>query len=370
MNFRATRRGFLQRAACMGLVSFLPLRAEENISGANSLRAYADARGLLIGCAVAPEKLRDEAQYAHTVAEQENLLVAENAMKWHAVHPAPDKYDFAPADSILAFADAHRQRVRGHNLCWHEGLPDWFQSIVTKNNARQILTEHIRAVAGHFAGKLHSWDVVNEALNLKDGRPDGLRKSPWLELAGPDYIDLAFHTAREADPRAQLAYNDYGIELDYPEDALKREKLLDMVRGMKKRNVPIDAVGIQSHLTAGVKAPVDGLREFVRKLHDMGLQVFITELDISDHKVQGTMAERDAAVAHLYGDYLRTMLAEPNVTAVLTGGITGKYTWLNHQNPRSDGQPQRCLPFDAEYKPTPAFFAVRNALTGASQHLL
>jgi endo-1,4-beta-xylanase len=233
---------------------------------------------------------------------------------------------------------------------------------VTADNANRILTEHIRTVAGHFAGKLHSWDVVNEAIEPKDGRPDGLRKSPWLELAGPGYIEIAFRTARQADPKVLLTYNDYGIELDTPDQTIKREQVLELVRRLRKRLVPIDAVGVQSHLTAGDETPGEGLRDFVRKLRAMDMQVFITELDISDHKLQGTVAERDAAVAKLYGDYLRMMLAEPNVTAVLTWGITDKYTWLNHEHARSDGQPQRPLPFDAEYRPVPAFYAMRDAL--------
>ncbi|MBX6358743.1 MAG: endo-1,4-beta-xylanase [Acidobacterium ailaaui] len=328
----------------------------------DTLRAHAEARGLLVGCAVVPEKLRGEPIYAETVAEQENLLVAENAMKWQALHPAPHRYDFAPADTILAFADAHQQRVRGHNLCWHQALPDWFHSMVTKDNAKQVLTEHICTVAGHYAGRLHSWDVVNEAIEPKDGRPDGLRKSPWLMLLGPEYIDIAFRTARRADPKALLTYNDYGIELDTPEQTEKRRRVLDLVRGMKKRGVPIDAVGVQSHLTAGEQRPGNGLRDFVRELRKMDMQVFITELDVSDHKLQGAPAERDKLVGSLYGDYLRMMLAEPNVTAVLTWGITDKYTWLNHEHGRSDGQPQRPLPFDAEYHPMPAFYAMREAI--------
>jgi endo-1,4-beta-xylanase len=361
MSEQPTRREFLKRSACAAAAGLLP-PISEDVNGPNSLRAHAKARGLLVGCAVVPERLTGEPPYADTVAQQTNLLVAENVMKWRALRPAPDKYNFGPADTILTFANAHDQRLRGHNLCWHQALPDWFQSTVTRENALQVLTDHIHNVAGHFAGELHSWDVVNEAINIKDERPDGLRKSPWLELAGPGYLDAAFRAAREADASALLTYNDYGIELDTPEQTAKREQVLALVQRLKQQNVPIDAVGVQSHLTAGEGVPGAGLRDFVRKLRDMNLQVFITELDVSDHKLDGAIAERDAAVARLYGEYLRLMLAEPNVTAVLTWGITDKYTWLNHEHARSDGKPQRPLLFDADYKPAPAFFATRDAL--------
>ena len=215
MHARPTRRQFLRQTTYAAATTLLPWSAvAEEVDGPRSLHAHAEARGLLTGCAVVPEHLADEPAYANTVAQQANLLVAENAMKWKALRPAPDKYNFAPADAILSFANTHGQRMRGHNLCWHQALPEWFQSTATRTNARRLLTDHIQHVAGHFAGKLHSWDVVNEAIELKDGRPDGLRKSPWLELVGPDYVEIAFRAARMADSTALLTYNDYGIELE------------------------------------------------------------------------------------------------------------------------------------------------------------
>ena len=349
--------------ALPGAGSIARAAATTDVSGAQSLRAHAAARGLLVGCAVVPGRLDSEPDYANTVAAQANILVAENVMKWKALRPAPDKFDFRGGDAIMAFATANGQKVRGHNLCWHEALPVWFEGTVTKDNARQILTGHIKTVAGHYAGKLHSWDVVNEAIDTKSGRPDGLRKSPWLELVGPDYIEVAFRTAREADPAALLTYNDYGIESDTHDQIEKRGQVLALVRRMKAQGVPIDAVGVQSHLTAGDPAPGAGLREFVRELRRMNLQVFVTEMDVNEHKLEGSEAQRDAAVAQVYKDYVAMMTAEPNVSAVLTWGITDRYTWLDGTKyARPDGKPQRCLPFDADYQPAPAFFALRDAL--------
>lgn len=334
-----------------------------NVSGERSLRAHAEARGVLVGCAVVPERLSGEPEYGSLVAEQMNLLVAENAMKWAALRPAPDKFDFRGADEILTFAAAHGQKVRGHNLCWHESIPSWFEGTVTKDNAQQFLIQHIQTVAGRYAGKLHSWDVVNEAIDPKGGRADVLRKSPWLELIGPDYIELAFHAARQADPTALLAYNDYGIETDWADDREKRGQVLMLVRRLKARGVPIDAVGVQSHLSASDPMPGAGLQAFVRELRGMGLQVFVTELDINERKLDGTVAERDTAIARFYKDYLTMMLAEPNVRAVLTWGITDKYTWLDGPKyVRPDGKAQRPLPFDSDYQPKPAFFSYRDAM--------
>jgi endo-1,4-beta-xylanase len=370
-----TRREFLRLASAAAAAGVVPRVSEArrvntahvpmltDVSGARSLRAHAEQRGLLAGCAVVPQRLTEEQAYGSAVAEQANLLVAENAMKWAALRPAPDKFDFRGADELLAFADQHGQKVRGHNLCWHEALPGWFESTVTKENAQQFLVQHIQTVAGRYAGKLHSWDVVNEAVDPKSGRADALRKSPWLDLIGPDYIELAFQAARQADPAALLAYNDYGIENDSADDREKRGQVLMLVRRLKARGVPIDAVGVQSHLSATDPPPGAGLQEFVRELGAMGLQVFVTELDINEQKLEGSVAERDAAIARLYKSYVTMMLAEPNVSAVLSWGITDRYTWLNGPKfARPDNKPQRCLPLDSDYQPTPSFFALRDAI--------
>jgi endo-1,4-beta-xylanase len=367
-----TRRDFLKSAGTaaaafsfQGVVSAQnPAGSDHaNISGPRSLRAHAEARGLLIGCAVVPQRLNSEPLYAGAVAEQANILVAENAMKWAALRPAPDRFDFRAADDLLAFTEKHGQKLRGHNLCWHESIPAWFTGTVNKDNARQFMTQHIQTVAGRYAGKIHSWDVVNEAIDIHSGQSDGLRKTPWLELIGPDYLDLAYRTARQVDSSALLTYNDYAIETDSPEQRAKREQVIRLVRGFKARGVPIDAIGVQSHLSATDPLPGEGLRSLVCEMRHMNMQVFVTEMDVNESKLPGSAEERDAAVAKIYKDYATMMLAEPNVTALLTWGITDRYTWLNGGKwARTDGSPQRCLPLDADYRPTATFFALRDAV--------
>jgi endo-1,4-beta-xylanase len=343
------------------------------VSGADSLRAHATAVGLLSGCAAVPERLNlvstSTDPYTRTVTEQSSILVAENAMKWSSLRPSPTTYEFSQADKLVQFAAVNGQLVRGHNLCWHEQLPPWFATYATKENARQLLTEHIERVAGRYAGRMHSWDVVNEAVHVPDGRPDGLRKSPWLELIGPEYLELAFTTAVKADPHAKLTYNDYDIELDTPEQSAKRAQVLMLVRRLHARGVPIQALGIQSHLQANGPRPGAGVVSLIRSAADMGLEVYITELDVNTHALPGGPELQDAAVADVYRSYLDLVLREPNVKAVLTWGITDAYTWLNQSKQawalRPDGARQRPLPFDDDYAPTPAFFAMRDAYDAA-----
>lgn len=339
--------------------------ADHEITGKGSLKAHAAAHGLLAGAAVNTRLLHSDANYARVLREQYSLVVAENAMKWKPLRPAPDKYSFDEADVLVSFAERNKINVRGHNLVWHEALPDWFDATVNKENAQRFLTDHIATVAGRYKGKIRSWDVVNEAIQTKDGRPDGLRKSPWFELLGPSYIDIAFRAARQADPAALLTYNDYGVEYDNDEDARKREFVLQLLRRMKADNVPLDALGIQSHIKAGSSSSVSkGIQDYIASARAMGLQVFLTELDVNEDDLPySDVAQRDHAIAEVYRGYLDTVLPDPAVKSVLTWGVTDRYTWLNngptHQR-KQPNRPQRPLPFDDHYQPKEAFFAMRD----------
>jgi endo-1,4-beta-xylanase len=341
-------------------------------TGAGSLKAHAAARGLLTGCAVNARLFREDESFRNLLAEQYNIVVPENCLKWNILRPTADTYNFTDADSLVAFAEAHNMRVRGHNFVWHEALPGWFANTVNKDNAQKFLADHIHTVGGRFKGKIHSWDVVNEAIWIADGRPDGLRSSsPWFQMLGPGYLDLAFRTAREVDPKALLTYNDYGIEYDSDENGKKRAAVLALLRRMKKDNVPLDALGIQSHLHAVSK---DGFSTGVRELLDgakgLGLQVFVTELDVNDDAVAtDDMAQRDKIVAGIYRDYLTAALDGPEVKAVLTWGASDKNTWLNGPKYRKQhpDRLQRPLPFDPDYAPAPAFFAMQESFDKAKK---
>ena len=330
------------------------------LDGAASLQAHAAAGNRLYGCAVDVEALATDPAYANLVRQQAGLIVAENGMKWASLRPTLDTFAFQQADALVAFAERNSQKVRGHCLCWHRQLPAWFASAVRAENARTLLLDHIRIVAGRYAGRMHSWDVVNEAVEVKDGRPDSLRDSPWLRLVGPDYVEAAFRAAREADPEALLTYNEFGLEGEDTDSVKKRVAVLQLLRRLKARRVPIDAVGLQAHLTAGDRFG-PGLVAFLAAVRELGLQVFVTELDVNDRLLPAETQARDVEVARVYADFLSLVLHEPALSVVVTWGITDRRTWLNHENARSDGRPERCLPFDPEGNPAPAFFAIRKA---------
>jgi endo-1,4-beta-xylanase len=233
-------------------------------------------------------------------------------------------------------------------------------------NTRQFFVDHITTVCKHFAGQLQSWDVVNEAILPKDGQPGGMRKSFWYDQIGPDYINLAFRTARAADPHAKLTYNDYGVEYDNDDSAERRRLILELLRGMQKRGVPLDVVGIQSHVKAAQPDKFgQGLADYIEAIRQMGLEVYLTEMDVNEDDIAtDDPVKRDAIIAQTYTEYLRVALANPAVKLVLTWDLSDRFTWLNNgptHYRKQPNRPQRSLPFDRDYRPKDAFFAIRDS---------
>ncbi|HEY1721199.1 MAG TPA: endo-1,4-beta-xylanase [Magnetospirillaceae bacterium] len=330
------------------------------------MRDLATARGLLFGSAVATTYLDKDPAFAAVFVRECGVLVPEWEAKWAMVQPEPGLFDFSAANRLVAFAQKHEMVFRGHNLVWHLYNPEWLRGALKAEDARRVLESYIRRIVGQYRGAAQSWDVVNEAIEVKDGRADGLRQSIWLEAIGSDYIDLAFRIARAADPRAKLVYNDYGLDQSDVESLRKRSAVLDLLRGMRARGTPIDALGLQAHLWAG--KPFDGqsLRRFISDVAALGLEVYVTELDVVDVNLpdDGT---RDAIVAQVTSDYLAAVLAEPVVKGVFTWGLSDKYSWLNTRSApwakRGDGKPERGLPLDADLRRKPMWGAIADAFT-------
>jgi endo-1,4-beta-xylanase len=370
---KISRREFAGMAAA---VAAMGLRGFGQGGGAGvSIRTAGEGRGILAGCAVSVRALRSDAAYKKLLQEQAGIVVGEVEFKFGPLRPSPTEFFFEDADYLASFAEANGMKLRGHNFVWHRQLPKWFDSYVTKENAKSVLVEHIEKVGGRYAGKIHSWDVVNEAVQVSDGLPGGFRDSAWQKVLGgtgavPEYIEVAFRTARRVDPKALLVYNDYGIEGEDEGSAKKRAAVMGLLRAMQKEGVPLDGLGVQSHISAvgkDGKVPVygAGLRSMIAEARGMGLKVLVTEMDVNDRYVAAEVGPRDAAVARMYGSYLETVLQDPAVIAVLTWGITDKYTWLNGEDARTDGEKERPLPFDAAMQPTAAFAAEVKALQRA-----
>lgn len=318
----------------------------------------------------------DAAEFA---GRQFSSITAENDMKWQSVHPWPDRYNFQAADAYLEFARMHDIKVIGHALVWHSQTPRWvFQGrngrSATRDELLKRMKEHIHEVAGRYRGKVHGWDVVNEAIS---DAPGALRHSPWREIIGDDFIDHAFRCAKEADPDAELYYNDYGMV-----NPGKRARAIALLKGLIERGVPIDGVGMQGHysLEQPQAREVDrAIKEFAA----LGLKVMITELDVDVLPARGRVGvadisrrERAAPELNPYVDGLPDEVQEKladryeelfkvfrrnreAVTRVTFWGLDDRRSWLNHFPIR--GRTNHPLLIDREMKPKPAFFAVLKA---------
>jgi endo-1,4-beta-xylanase len=358
------RRDFLQLS-----VSALAASAFSSSSHAAEipkLRELAHSKGLFFGTAVSDSQLR-RPDFTPLLLDQCSILVAENQMKWRATHPEQDRFDFTQADFFMDFAESHHIPARGHNLCWHEHNPPWLDSAITPQNAVSLFTTHIQTVVGRYKGHIHSWDVVNEAIDPTHKNPQGLRNSLWLQNIGEDYVELAFRTAAKTDPAAILTYNDYDIETDAPSQQAKREAVLATLQRFIKKGVPIQALGVQSHLRTNEGTPNwNGLNKFLLEIEKLNLQVFVTELDVDDSAMPADIPERDRQVAELYRSFLGNILRHNSVKAVLTWCLSDRDSWLQNFRPRKDGLPQHPLPFDAQLNPKAAFFALRDSLAARS----
>jgi endo-1,4-beta-xylanase len=338
-----------------------------------TLRKSAAQKGLLYGTTIAAAQITGDLPFADLVRQEAGLVVAENEMKWQVMNRGgPGNDDFAPADTIAAFAATNNLVLRGHNLLWYYRTPEWFFDLPDRTAQERAVVEHIQQLAGRYRGRIHSWDVVNEPIEPKDGRPDGLRTAVFLETLGPEYLDLAYHTARDADPNAHLVVNEYDVELDAPEQEARRNALLRLLEGMRRSGTPVDAVGIQAHLAAAGGPPFSAplLRRFLADIASLGLTIQITELDVTDENVPADVTVRDNLVADAYRRFLDAALDEPAVKMVVTWGLSDRHSWIVRRETyqakwRTDDAPSRPLPFDAELEAKPAFDAIAGAFAHA-----
>lgn len=368
---RPTRRSVLAGAAASALASAAPGRAAVPGSwSADSLQAAAAAKGLAYGSAVNFTPLKNDPAYGRALARECGILVPENAMKLAYAWRSPDAITFDYADETVAFAQGNGQRMRGHTLVWHESIPDWARSRIDGRGGEAFLRRWITAMAGRYAGRIEAWDVVNEICGPQDGRPDGLRRTPWLAALGPSSIDTAFHILHAVDPRAAPVWNENDLELDAGWIDARRAMVLKTLTDMRKRGVPIRRLGIQGHLYATFPLNQEKLRRFLKEVAELGLAIEITEMDVNDRTYPADLAARDAAVSDLARRFLDVVLDEKAVLNVLTWDITNRNTWLN-TNPerkRADGLIQRALPLDEAYARTPLWRGMRKAFSDAPDH--
>ncbi|MGL6345190.1 MAG: endo-1,4-beta-xylanase [Waterburya sp.] len=298
-------------------------------------------------------------------------------------------YDFKETDVVFDFAKQNNLLFRGHPLIWNEFNPKWLiekfkTRTTTSAEVEKIFTNHILTLAKRYAGKVHSWDVVNEAINVEDGRADFLKDTTkstvrgtngtfpsWLHYLGSSYIEKAFRLANQADPKAVLCYNDFGLLYSNPFgnswEEKRRVAILKFLENLKSKGTPIHALGIQSHLEGHRMKDFDSkkFRAFLSDVASLGLKIIISELDVKDTYLPKDIKTRDQVVADNYYQYLSVALDEPAVTSVIFWGLCDRYTWINEVYPRPDGEKSRPLVFNENYKRKRAYNSVVKSLNEA-----
>jgi endo-1,4-beta-xylanase len=355
-----SRRGFLAgaaKAAALGVSGTAGLSNMSAFATPQTQAAVTGANAGLIpyGAAVRAGVLATDASYREAIIANCQIIVPEGEMKWGDVRPSRGEYRFEKADALVDFARQNKMEIRGHTLAWYGGMPAWTEAIDSRAEAERELVDHIETVVSRYRGAIPSWDVVNEPLIDWPEDATSLRPSIWTKQLGPDYLPIAFRAAAAADPDTRLVLNEYDVEFEGPRFAARRKALLQLLRSLRDRDVPLHGIGLQAHLFAGRSIDRDGLQAFLAEIAALKLDVLITELDVVDYELPGKISERDAMVATMATKFLDAVCEVVRPKALLTWGLTDRYTWVPIWFTRPDGMPNRPLPLDADLKRKPLF---------------
>ncbi|MFC7483930.1 endo-1,4-beta-xylanase [Luedemannella flava] len=333
---RTNRRGRYRLLAAAGAalaVAGAAVLVPGLAQAATTLGAAAAQSGRYFGTAIAANRLSDST-YSTIAGREFNMITAENEMKPDATEPNQNQFNFSAGDQIYNWATSRGLKVRGHTLAWHAQQPGWMQSM-SGSTLRNAMINHINGVMAHYKGKLAAWDVVNEAFN-----EDGSRRSSNLQSTGNDWIEVAFRTARAADPDTKLCYNDYNIEnWSYG----KTQGVYRMIQDFKSRGVPIDCVGLQTHFTGGSSLP-SNFQTTLSNFAALGVDVTLTEVDVTN------------ASTSQYAGLTQACLNVPRCIGITVWGVRDSDSWRSNESP---------LLFDGSGNKKPAYTSVLNALNAA-----
>jgi endo-1,4-beta-xylanase len=372
-----------RRDAVAGLMcSALPTAAWAGSAGSQTLASLAQAKGLSFGTSVGAGPkgsltgMLADPRVMAVVDRECGIIVAENEMKQYVIASRADMFDFAPGDMIAGWAKAHNKKMRGHALLWNHPkyTPGWMVERYADAPADKLadwLRSYVGTVVTHYAESIFTWDVVNETIDPATGE---LRASLFQSKLGFEALRIAFETAREHAPRSRRVYNDY---MSWGAGSAKhRAGVLKLLRRFRAENVPVDTLGLQSHIGTEQSASVTGgdmvesrereqeWRRFLDEVVSMGYRLAITEFDVSDRGVTGSIKARDDRVRSVAKAYLDLTLSYPQVDELLCWGMVDRYSWLQQFSPRADGQALRPLPYDEGYRAKP----LRDAIAQAIRH--
>lgn len=324
------------------------------------LKELAANKGIKIGNFAMP-KLLGERPYTDILTSQFEFVLADNQPNWHFtdadLRPSPTTFDFSRVDEVIKFAEDHNMAVQAHHYIWGEEkwLPQWLlNGGYNKQQLLDLIHEHITAVGERYRGKVREWSVVNEAFS-RGQNIYGLHDW-WADHIGDQsYIDQAFIWARQADPNSKLILNDFGNEgINDISNAM-----YEYIKAAKARGVPIGGIGMQMHIDGTHPPTKDEVVANMKRFGDLGVKVYVTELDVNMNDVKADDKDRDQIQADIYYEMMRACIESKVCPSFALLGITDKETWYNYLPGVPDSRP---LMFDKNYRPKPAFYSLRDAL--------
>jgi endo-1,4-beta-xylanase len=337
-----------RRAIMAGAAAMLAApRAARAAQGAPTLAQAAADAGLLYGASIGQEAFANP-DYAELYRRETQILTTDVALKFDWIRHVPDKFDFSFADAIVEAAQRNGKLLRGHTLIWNDNAPDWLKRL-SGREVERVFDEHIDVVAARYAGKLHSWDVVNEPFWPMDRQNGGWRNGPWFAAMGPTYVERAFRRVAAIDKTARLTLNEAQCDNDHEWGRSIRPLLADLVDRLLDAGAPLHAVGLQSHLQPQWPSDYPAFARYIDRFGARGLEIYISEFDVNDQSLPDDPAARDAAVAAVCAAFLDAVLQVPAVAMVVNWQLSDRYSWYREvwrrMAPLSPRTP-RPLPFD------------------------
>ena len=325
-------RDLSRRDLLAGASAFVATGARaESLGQPNTLAGAAAKAGLIYGASIDHRSLAEEDAVA---------------LKHELVRRSPDAFWFEPADAIADFARRNGKAFRGHTLVWNDNAPDWMKRLSRAEIEREF-DRWLETSAARYAGRMHSWDVVNEPFWPMQRQPGGWRDGPWYQAMGPAYIERAFRRVRAIDPAAKLTLNEAQTDTNHEWGRQIRPLLRDLVKRLLDAGVPIDAVGLQTHLRPAWPHDHEAVAAYAQSIADLGVDIYVTELDVDDRGMPRDIPERDRRVAEAAGASLRAMMKVDRLRLVTTWQLSDRHSW--YREPVVGGRlasQARPLPFD------------------------
>lgn len=358
---RMSRRNALGTIAG-GLLSPMLAKAA-TAQSTDSLGAIAARNNFVFGAAAGPVLFTDTA-YRELYVTQAKVITTDIALKMGTIAPMPGAKRFESADRLLSFCSSYKIPMRGHCLIWNEWVPAWIKTMNTTER-RAYFDAYIDEVASRYAGRLHSWDVVNEPFWPGHRAPGGYRVGPWYDAFGTDYVRRAFERTARADPTTKLVLNEAQTERDDALGLTVRAGLLKLVKELKDAGVKLDAVGLQGHLQPQYPHDATKFQDFLHELAAQGVEIYITEFDVRDDTFPDDIRARDAQVAAVAERFLANVLRVPQVKSLITWQLADNYSFYRgiakQKNPTTVRLP-RPLPYDEQFQRKQLWFTLAKAL--------